>query len=293
MDASLDDVLGLIKERFRGLSPQLRQAAQFVADNPGAVGVSSLRALAADAGVKPNTLVRLAAALGFDTWEGLRRPFREVARQGVDGYPDRARRLQRLRHGGSHGLLFGRMASAAIANMEMLFQTLDPVEVRRAARLVVGAGRAWAAGVGSCYPVMLDFHYVARMAFETLQMTPRPGGTILDDILGIGSDDALIAATYHPYRRETVEAVRYARERGASIVAVTDSRASPIAIEATVAFVAPTATPQFFPSTLGLSAVLETLLAFMVAEADTDAVERIGTFHRLRSERALYWEGGA
>lgn len=92
-----------------------------------------------------------------------------------------------------------------------------------------------------------------------------------------------------PYRRGTVEAMKFAKDKGASIVSLTDSRTSPIAADADIMLLAPPATPQFFPSTLAMAALLEALLTFMIAESDDAAVAEIESFHRKREEHAVYW----
>jgi DNA-binding MurR/RpiR family transcriptional regulator len=100
--------------------------------------------------------------------------------------------------------------------------------------------------------------------------------------------------TFMPYRAEVVNAVQVAKRAGVSIVALSDSRASPIALAADHAFMIPTATPQFFTSTVAASAFLETLMAFVVADASPDVIASIERFHRLRHESGIYWpEGGS
>ncbi|TIU87829.1 MAG: silent information regulator protein Sir2, partial [Mesorhizobium sp.] len=55
-------------------------------------------------------------------------------------------------------------------------------------------------------------------------------------------------------------------------------------------FVIPTDTPQFFPSTVALTALFETIVAFVVAEAAADAVSNIERFHKRRYELGVYWK---
>jgi len=56
-----------LAERYPSLSPQLRLAARHVLDRPDDVALMSMRGIAADAGVHPTTLTRLARALDFGT----------------------------------------------------------------------------------------------------------------------------------------------------------------------------------------------------------------------------------
>ena len=51
-----------LAEALPGLTPELRKAAVWVLENPSAISISSVRQIAESAGVKPNTLVRMARA---------------------------------------------------------------------------------------------------------------------------------------------------------------------------------------------------------------------------------------
>ncbi len=96
--------------------------------------------------------------------------------------------------------------------------------------------------------------------------------------------------TSRPYRSEVVEAVRIAREQGLAIVSLSDSLASPIIRNADHGFVVATDTPQFFPSSVSIVALLETLLSFVIAVASDEIVTRVETFHRRRHQLGIYTE---
>jgi len=282
-----DSIIAALGERYPELSPQLRQAAQYVLDHAGEVGLNSMRAVAAAAGVKPNTLVRLARALDFAGYQEFRQPFREALRGGVESFPDRARWLQSIARGNRHGQLLSQMAAASLANIEQLFSTIDAAEVKAAADRMDRARTTYVLGVGTCHALAHNFCYVAGMALDNLVAVPGNGGLAVDAITRIGRRDVLFAMTFEPYRREVVEAVRLARRRGATVIAATDSRASPISREARHLFVVPTRTPQFFLSVVAIGALLESLLSFMIAAADRRVVGRIDDFHRARAEAGV------
>lgn len=284
-----DEVLARLADAYPGLSPQLRRAAEYALDHPNEIGVNSMRRVAAEADVKPNSLVRMAKAIGFESYEAFRRPFREVLRKGVETFPDRARWLQSIAHGGRHGQLYAQMAAANLANVEHMFSGAGAAEMRAVADLIVGARTAYVLGVGVAYALAHSFWYLARMGLDNVVQVPRQGNLPIDDIARIGGGDVLIAVTFSPYRSEVVAAAAHAKRRGAKVVAISDSRAAPIALAADHAFVAPTATPQFFPSCAAALSLLETLVAFIVADADRSVVANIDEFHRLRYESGVYW----
>jgi DNA-binding MurR/RpiR family transcriptional regulator len=118
---------------------------------------------------------------------------------------------------------------------------------------------------------------------------PRPGSTPADDLAWADGRDVLIAMTSRPYRTEVVKAVEIAREQGMTIIALSDSPASPILRGADHGFVVSVDTPQFFPSSIGTIALLETLLSFVVAVASEEIVERVETFHKRRHQLGMYY----
>ena len=276
-------------ESLPGLSPQLRKAAEYVLDHPNHVGVGSIREIAAAAAVKPNTLVRMARAAGFEGYEDFRQPFRESLRTARESFPDRARWLQSIAHGGRHGRLFSEMAAAGIDNVEALYSKTTVDEVKAAADCIVAARVTQVLGVGVLYALAHNFAYLARMALDTVEAIPREGSLPIDDLARSRRGDALLAMTFKPYRTEVVQAVRAARDQGIAVIAVSDSRSAPIAIGAEHAFVVSTDTPQFFTSIVAVAALLETIMAFVIADAAPQVIANIEAFHRRRHDLGVYW----
>ncbi|MEM7337097.1 MAG: MurR/RpiR family transcriptional regulator [Actinomycetota bacterium] len=282
-------ILQALTERIDDLSPQVRQAAEYILDNPGEVAVTSMRGLAEAAEVKPNTLVRMARAVGFDGYDEFRTPFRDQVADGSPSFPDRARFLQSINEGGRHGSLLAGLAASVLANVESLFAEIDLTELKAAADLIDGSRRTNVLGVGTARPLAENFAYVASMAVEGIAAIPGPGtGLAIDDIARMGPDDTLVAMTFQPYRSEVVGAVRLAAERTVGVITITDSWRAPIMADATHGFVVPTDSPYPFSSNVAAVALLETLLTFVVADAPSDVVSAIDAFHANRRRSGIY-----
>ena len=110
----------------------------------------------------------------------------------------------------------------------------------------------------------------------------------LDDVARAGPGDVLVAMTFKPYRSDVVEAVNHAAEQGVTIIGLSDSPASPLVAGREHGFVVQTDSPQFFTSTIATGALLETLMAFVVADASPAVIENIGRFHERRVALGIY-----
>lgn len=249
--------------------------------------MSTTREIADAAEVTANTVVRLARATGFDGFDDLREPFRRQVADATLSFPDRARFLQSINQGGQHGNLLADMAASALANVEALFRGVDMDELKAAADLVAGARVANILGVGTAQPLADNFAYVAGMALDHVRSIPGTGLSI-DHAARFEDGDVLLAMTFSPYRIEIVKAVEMAHTRGVPVIAISDSLASPIVRDATHAFVVPNDSPLPFSSNVASTALLETLLAFVVADAEVDVVTAIDTFHANRRAAGIY-----
>ncbi len=284
------DVLDRLTVDLPLLSPEAQKAAIFLLENPMEIGVSTVREIAAAAQVKPNTLVRLARALGFDGYDDFRAPFRDAIRNGPPAFESRARWLQDLRAEGRLGDLYADTVQTALRNIEDTFAGITPDTLAAAAEAIWTAQHVYTLGVGVNNANARNFTYLASTGMIQFHAIPRPGNTALDDLAFAGSHDVLIAMTSKPYRTEVLDAVSVARDQGVTLIGISDSPASPILHAAQHRFIAHCDSPQFFPSSVATIALLETLLSFVIAAASPDIVERVEMFHARRFALGLYNE---
>src|SRR5690606_29936712 len=125
--------------------------------------------------------------------------------------------------------------------------------------------RAYWAGARSGFAPMHLGAYLLSLIGEKTRLLDQSGGIGLDALGDLSPADALVALSIAPYMTSTVEAVAFAIERRAQVVAVTDSRAAPIARHATVTIVVPTETPSFLQTMAPAFLVVECLAALVAA----------------------------
>lgn len=285
-----NSVLNRLSQEWDALTPEAQKAARYVLENPQDVGVSTVREIAEAANVKPNTFVRMARQVGFEGYEDFRAPFRDAIRQGAVSFPDRVRWLQDIAGQGELGGLYADMVGAAMRNIQETFNGISAEALKSAAEDIWNSRSVFTLGVGVNNSNARNFTYLASTGMTRFNAIPRPGSTPVDDIAWADQQDVLIAITCKPYRSEVVETVRIAKEQGMTVVAISDSPASPIILNADHGFVVAADTPQFFPSSVSTIALLETLLSFVIAVASPEIPGRVEKFHKRRHELGIYQE---
>ena len=206
------------------LPKRLRQCADYVAANTDKIAISTVAELAANAGVQPSAFIRFCQLMGFSGYSEMQRIFRDDYAQR---WPDYATRIENLRSSGddSPATLLAEFMEAGRASIESLANEIDAEELARAVDALAGASMIHIAGLSRAYPVAAYLAY----AFEKMDIP-----TILHDKTGnldrrhsILPGNVLLAISFAPYTRETIDLAAYAHEKGNRIVAITDALNSP------------------------------------------------------------------
>ncbi len=256
---------GRLRADFEALSPQLREAARWVIDHPDDVALLSTREQAKRAGVTPATMTRLAQRLGLSGYDTVRKLHADAVRRRPDSYRGRAEELllRRDREGDAA------LVQDIFASLSQHLQTLSaPAAVERfaaAADAIARAERVFCLGMRSAFSVAYIFHYVRSLFGANSVLVDGSGATGIDALRGIGSGDVLLAVSVRRYVRHTVDAAKYAKERGAYIVAITDSELSPLTALADDVILVRTDTPSFFHTMTPAFAAVECLAALVAA----------------------------
>lgn len=286
------DILKIIETNFDGLSPQLRVAARFALDSPDRMAVHSMREVANQVNVMPATMSRLAARLGFKNYTDFRNRFRDRILPETGTYAARARQLQMRSSAATRSTFLKEMAETDIDNIERSFAQSEDTAFKTAAKCFVAAEKIYVVGLRKCFPVAYFFHYATRHFFPTAQLLEGKAGVFGEEIGAIRSADVLLAVAFDPYTKETVQAVNAAHQVGASIISLTDSNVSPLAERATHLFLASNRSPSFYRSLVGAMALAQALVAAVVNELGSVAVQKLGVSELKLRNNNTYWNEG-
>jgi len=266
-----------LKERLSHVSvegtPALRTFARWLLDNPSLVAFNSIRGLAKQAGVNPNTVTRMAKALGYASFDAFRADVQETLQTLAPNYGARAQTLRREHRDSA----FSALMEAHRENTATLFSADILDTLNACIDPLLSARKVYVVGVRSCYAIAHYFSYVGGMAFANFADTPTLPGGIVDVMSQAASEDIVVGITYEHYSAEVVRACEIAQSRGARVLALTDSHASPIAVGAWKVVCLPMAGPHFLPSLNSTFSAVEMLLVGMAARSD-HAAQRVADF---------------
>lgn len=278
----------VLKRDFSEFSPRMKLVAKYILDNAADFGLDSIRETARKSGVSTYTLVRMAQKLGFDSYEELREPFRHALVSGSEnmGQPEW---LNDLALRGETGRVQAEAARNSQAIVQRSLERQSPETLERVVDAMLAAENVYVTAVRASYAMAYYFHYVGRMALTSLQLIPRHMNSAIDELNQAQPGDVIIAITITPYSRETVEACKFAQERGVILVLITDSDIVAPELKPEFLLVVSSLSTHHFGCYSGLVAVLEGLLSLLMSRGGDGAEERIKSYEQLRGAYNAYW----
>ncbi|WP_321906082.1 MurR/RpiR family transcriptional regulator [Paraburkholderia tropica] len=271
-----------ILDAFPSLSPRLQVAARFIIDHPNEVVISSMRTLAERANSQPATFVRLARQLGFAGWPELKTAFATDMGLHHEGYGEKARSL--ANRGPERGML-DEMLGVLQTNLDDTLSHSTEV-LRKVAALLAKAPHVHIAGFRASVPIAYALFYGYRLFRQSVSLLDGQLGALELQSRSIGKSDAVVIVSFAPYSRESLAVAETARRAGAKVVAITDSSASPLALDAHLSTIFSVNSPSFFPSVVAGVGLVEGLLELLVAAGGRPVVNKIN-----EAERGLFDSG--
>ena len=237
---TVEQLLKRISQEYEDLSKQLKVIARHVEQHKDHLGLEGIQEVADQCAVQPSAVVRFAKHFGFSGFSEMQRIFRDgLVKQIAPGRNYKAR-IREVIESGAGSLSSVEIAqeflSGSIAGMQELQNTLHGPTFKKAVDLLADAEAIWIAGSRRSFPVAVYLDYALQHTDKRIGLLSALGSMHEGSVRSVRSGDVMIAISFAPYAPETLAMTEQAEQRGARIIAITDSRLSPIASAADLTF---------------------------------------------------------
>ena len=164
-------------------------------------------------------------------------------------------------------------------NIRHTLEEVDRASFDQAVNALLAARRIYIMGVRSAFALANFLGFYFNMMFETVVVAhTNSSSELFEQILHIGKGDVIVGISFPRYSKRTVRAMQYAKDRGATAIAITDSNVSPLAETADHTLLAKGDMVSFADS---LAAPLSLVNALLVAVSRKKGAELADTFGKL------------
>lgn len=220
------DILSTIRAQMPTFSKGQKLIANFILESYDKAAFMTASTLGKTVKVSESTVVRFAAELGYDGYPAMQRTLQEMIRNKLTS-------VQRIEVSdvrlGNHDILSMVMHSD-MEKLRMTLEQIDREDFDGAVNDIVAAKRIYILGVRSAEAISTFLAFYFNLIFDNVtHVCVTSASEIFEQLLRVGPNDVVIGVSFPRYSKRTVKALQFAKDRGARVVAITDSPDSPLA----------------------------------------------------------------
>lgn len=275
MEGKEFNVIGMIESSIPNMSKGQKAIANFVLLNYERAAHLTAASIGKEAKVSESTVVRFATELGFSGFPTFQKKLREDLKVKLTS-------VERLNTSAYLSFSENIPKSVLVSDMEKLkltIETFDSKAFNTAVDMIMTAKRIFILGVRSSAPLASFLGFYFNLIFENVRLVHTTSvSEMFEQILSVKKGDVVIGISFPRYSKRTIKAMKYSKDRGACVIAITDKADNPIAKSAQCSLLAPSDMASFVDS---LVAPLSLINALIVDIGMRNRIKIAQTFEKL------------
>jgi len=235
--------------------------------------------------VSESTVVRFAIELGFDGYPDMQRAMQEFVRTRLTSF----QRIEVTNNLIGDSDILEKVLSSDIDKIKHTCDHIDRDSFNDAVNAIINAKRIYIVGVRSSSTLAGFLDYNFKMIFDDVRLVQNPSGSeIFEQIMNINKDDVLIAISFPRYSTRIINAVEFAKNAGANIIALTDTEKSPIAAGADQLLLAQSDMVSFVDSLVAPLSILNAIIVAVAKKKQDEVTDRLRRLEEIWDEYDVY-----
>ncbi len=279
------DIISYIKQQRDTMSKSHKKISDYICEHYDKAAFMTAARLGTVVSVSESTVVRFASELGYDGYQRFQYVLREFVKNKLTA-------VQRMEITSSKFAEMDILSTVLSTDIEKLRQTMEDISVSDfadAISTVSSARRIYILGARTCFSIanFLGF-YLNLMSFDVRLITTNSASETFEQIFDCSEGDAVVAISYPRYSSRTLSAVKYAKDRGAKVVAITDSEISPIYPYADHRLIANSDMSNFVDSLVAPLSIINAIIVALVTKNEKQIADKFAALENIWDEYHVY-----
>lgn len=249
-----------------------KRIAEYVLKNYDKAAYLTASRLSTLVGVSESTVVRFAIELGFEGYPEFQHSLKKLIRTRLTSF----QRMEVTDQIIGDGNVPEKVLLSDAERIRRTYDELDRVAFDEAVKKICSAKTIYILGVRSSSYLAGFLNHSFRMIFDNVRFVQTTSASdLFEQIMHIGDGDVMIAISFPRYSRRVINAVEYAKKQHANIIALTDSRQSPLAVNADQLLAAQSDMASFVDSLVAPLSIINALIVAVSRIKKDDVSKRL------------------
>ncbi len=280
-----NNILKEIELRMSSFSKGQKLIANYITEHYDKAAYMTAAKLGSLVKVSESTVVRFAIELGFDGYPEFQQALQEIVRTRLTSFQRMEVTNDRIGDGDI-------LSKVLLADADKIRHTLDAInrdDFDSAVDKIVKAKKIYIMGVRSSAALAGFLNYNLRMIFDNVKFVETTSGSeMFEEIMGMTEEDVMIAISFPRYSKRIINAVDYAKNVGADVIAITDSNMAPIAHEANCLLIAQSDMASFVDSLVAPLSIINAIIVAVSRKKNDELAVRLRRLEQIWDEYDVY-----
>jgi len=279
------DILTAIQRQMGSLSKGQKRIAGYIAKSYDKAAFMTASRLGKTVGVSESTVVRFAVELGFDGYPSMQKALQGLVRNQLTS-------VQRIEAAndliGSQDVV-SKVLQSDIETLRMTNELLDRKAFEEAVNAILNAKNIYIVGVRSSAALASFLNFYLRNMMDNVKLVESTAiSEMFEQLVHISPEDVVIGISLPRYSSRTIKAMRFCRNSGATVVAVTDSVQAPAAGIAQYVLAAKSDMVSIVDSLVAPLSLINALIVAIGRKKETDLSRTYEELERIWAEYEVY-----
>ena len=281
-----NDILSVIEEASPRFSKGQRNIAKYILENYDKAAFMTASKLGKTVNVSESTVVRFAAELGYRGYPEMRKALQDMIRNCLTS----VQRIEVSKEIFGNQDILSAVLNSDIEQIRLTMEEVSRDDFEKAVQAIINAEHIYIFGLRSSAALSNFMGFYFNLIFENVRVVNENAvSEVFEQILRINEKDVFIGLSFPRYSKRTIKAMRYASDRGAAVIGITDTPVSPIAKLADIALCAKSDMVSFLDSLVApLSLVNALIVATSAAAKGSDLENDFEKLEKMWAEYDVY-----
>ena len=270
-------LLTTIEQVYPELSKSHKKIADFVLQNYEKAAYYTAAKLGQETDISESTVVRFATSLGFDGYP----EFQDALQDDIKGKLTTLQRMEIASLKMSNEDVLSKVLSNDRASIKETLQNVSRDDFKKAAKAINKAEKIYIVGIRSSAPLANFIYFYFKMVYNNVVLIDTASASeMFEKIFKISKKDVCIAISFPRYSKTVAKTLEYVKDKGAKIIAITDSNNSPIVADANYVLTAKSTMASYVDSLVAPLSLINALIVESTMEKRDDVLD---TFSELEN----------
>ena len=250
------DLMRLIQGKFIRLSKGQKLIAEYILKNYDKAAFMTAAKLGVSVGVSESTVVRFANELGFSGYPKLQKALQELIKNKLTT----VQRLELRNDYFSDGDALKGVLKADMENIRATLEKINENVFEDVVKSIFEAKRIYIIGLRSSTALSEFLGFYLNIILQNVKVVSYGISDVFEQMINVSEGDLVIGIGFPRYAAKTIDALAFSQDRGAKVVALTDSLLSPLATKADYTLIAQSNMASFVDSLVAPLSVINALI---------------------------------